>query len=36
MSKPTTPVNAYRRITKRGAIERVRTHYRKVQPHSHR
>lgn len=30
------PVNAYRRITKRGAIQRVRDHYRKVSPHQRR
>jgi len=30
------PVNAYRRITKAGAIQRVREHIRKVAPHQRR
>jgi len=30
------PVSAYRRITKRGAIERVREHVRPVRPYQRR
>ena len=30
------PVTAYRRITKAGAIQLVREHYRKVTPHQRR
>jgi hypothetical protein len=36
MTKPTIPVSAYRRITKRGKIERVRDHYRHVPHHVRR
>lgn len=36
MVTKTVPVNAYRRITKRGAIQRVRDHYRHVIPHQRR
>lgn len=30
------PVVAYRRITKRGAVQRVRKHCRNVRPHTRR
>jgi hypothetical protein len=30
------PVDAYRRITKAGAIQKVREHYRKVVPYQRR
>ncbi len=33
---PKTPVIAYRRITKRGVIQRVRSHYRQINPHQRR
>lgn len=36
MAKREVPVSAYRRITKRGAIQRVRDHYRHVIPHQRR
>ncbi len=36
METKRVPVDAYRRITKRGQIQRVRDHYRKVSPHQRR
>lgn len=36
METRAVPVIAYRRITKRGQIQRVRDHYRQVTPHQHR
>ena len=36
MAKREVPVTAYRRITKRGAIQRVRDHYRHVPHHIRR
>lgn len=36
MATKRVPVTAYRRITKRGAIQRVRDHYRVVVPYQRR
>ena len=36
MAMKQVPVTAYRRITKRGQIQRVRDHYRPVAPHQRR